>query len=40
MSERVTIDIDNHVATVTLNRADKKNAVDTATVSYTHILAH
>jgi enoyl-CoA hydratase/carnithine racemase len=28
MSDRVVIDIDNHVATVTLNRADKKNAVD------------
>ncbi|MDH5345936.1 MAG: crotonase/enoyl-CoA hydratase family protein [Gammaproteobacteria bacterium] len=28
MSERVTIDIDNHVATVTLNRPEKKNAVD------------
>ncbi len=28
MSERVLIDIDNHVATVILNRADKRNAVD------------
>ena len=28
MSERVLIDIDNHVATVTLNRAAKRNAVD------------
>jgi len=28
MNERVTIDIDHHVATVTLNRPDKKNAVD------------
>jgi enoyl-CoA hydratase/carnithine racemase len=28
MSERVLVDIDNHVATVTLNRADKRNAVD------------
>jgi len=28
MNERVLIDIDNHVATVTLNRADKRNAVD------------
>lgn len=28
MSKRVLVDIDNHVATVTLNRADKRNAVD------------
>ena len=28
MSERILIDTDNHVATVTLNRAGKKNAVD------------
>jgi enoyl-CoA hydratase/carnithine racemase len=28
MSERVIVDIDNHVATVTLNRPEKKNAVD------------
>lgn len=28
MSERVLVDIDNHVATVMLNRADKRNAVD------------
>jgi len=28
MSKRVTIDIDNRVATVTLNRADKRNALD------------
>lgn len=28
MSERVLVDIDNHVATVTLNRAEKRNAVD------------
>ena len=30
MSERVKIAISDHVATVTLNRADKRNAVDTA----------
>lgn len=30
MNERITISIDNHVATVTLNRASKRNAVDTA----------
>ena len=30
MSERITISIDNHVATVMLNRAEKRNAVDTA----------
>ena len=30
MSERIVTRIDNHVATVTLNRADKRNAVDTA----------
>ena len=30
MSERITTSIENHVATVTLNRADKRNAVDTA----------
>lgn len=30
MSDRVRIDIENHVATVMLNRADKHNAVDTA----------
>jgi len=30
MSKRVLVDIDNHVATVTLNRADKRNAVDLA----------
>lgn len=28
MSERVLVDIDSHVATVTLNRAAKRNAVD------------
>jgi enoyl-CoA hydratase/carnithine racemase len=28
MTERVNVDIDNHVATVTLNRPEKKNAVD------------
>ena len=28
MNERVLVDIDNHVATVTLNRAAKRNAVD------------
>ncbi len=28
MSERVTVDIENHVATVTLNRAGKHNAID------------
>ena len=28
MSERVIVDVDNHVATVMLNRAAKKNAVD------------
>jgi enoyl-CoA hydratase/carnithine racemase len=28
MSERVIVDVDNHVATVTLNRPQKKNAVD------------
>jgi enoyl-CoA hydratase/carnithine racemase len=28
MSERVLVDIDNHVATVILNRAGKRNAVD------------
>ena len=39
MSERVTIDIDNHVATVTLNRADKKNAVDTAMFDALHQAA-
>lgn len=30
MSERILTKIENHVATVTLNRADKRNAVDTA----------
>ena len=30
MSERVLVDIDNHVATVILNRAEKRNAVDFA----------
>jgi enoyl-CoA hydratase/carnithine racemase len=30
MNERVVIDVDNHVATVTLNRPDKRNAVDFA----------
>lgn len=30
MSERVRIDIENNVATVTLNRADKRNAIDMA----------
>lgn len=30
MSDRVSIDIENHVATVMLNRADKHNAVDMA----------
>ena len=30
MSDRVVIDIENHVATVMLNRADKHNAVDMA----------
>lgn len=30
MSERITTIIENHVATVTLNRADKRNAVDKA----------
>ena len=30
MSERVTVAIDNHVATVSLNRADKQNALDFA----------
>lgn len=30
MSERVRIDIENHVATVTLNRPDKNNAIDMA----------
>ena len=30
MSERITVDIDNHVARVMLNRADKMNAVDAA----------
>ena len=28
MNDRVLVDIDNHVATVTLNRAEKRNAVD------------
>lgn len=28
MSDRVLVDIDNHVATVILNRADKRNAID------------
>ena len=28
MSDRVRVDIENHVATVTLNRADKNNAID------------
>ena len=39
MSERVTIDIDNHVATVTLNRAEKKNAVDRAMFDAIHEAA-
>ena len=30
MSERITTSIDNHVATVTLNLANKSNSVDTA----------
>jgi len=30
MNERVSVSIRDHVATVTLNRADKRNAVDTA----------
>ena len=30
MTDRVNVDIDNHVATVTLNRPEKKNAVDFA----------
>jgi enoyl-CoA hydratase/carnithine racemase len=30
MTERIKIRVENHVATVTLNRADKRNAVDTA----------
>jgi enoyl-CoA hydratase/carnithine racemase len=30
MTDRVVVDIDNHVATVTLNRPGKKNAVDFA----------
>ena len=30
MSERVTVSISDHVATVMLNRAEKRNAVDTA----------
>jgi enoyl-CoA hydratase/carnithine racemase len=30
MSERIITSIENHVATVTLNRADKRNAVDKA----------
>jgi enoyl-CoA hydratase/carnithine racemase len=30
MSERVRVDIDNNIATVTLNRADKHNAIDMA----------
>ena len=30
MSQRITTSIDRHVATVTLNRADKRNAVDMA----------
>jgi enoyl-CoA hydratase/carnithine racemase len=30
MSERVSVDIDKSVATVTLNRAEKHNAVDMA----------
>ena len=28
MNDRVIVDVDNHVATVTFNRADKRNAVD------------
>ena len=28
MNDRVLVDVDNHVATVTFNRADKRNAVD------------
>lgn len=30
MTERIKFRVENHVATVTLNRADKRNAVDTA----------
>jgi enoyl-CoA hydratase/carnithine racemase len=30
MSNRITVSIENHIATVMLNRADKRNAVDTA----------
>ena len=30
MSERVEIQIDKHIATINLNRPDKKNAVDMA----------
>ena len=28
MTDRIVIDVSNHVATVTLNRAEKRNAVD------------